>query len=307
MNKMKSIVTQWARNFNTKIKKGKHIKQLEDLAKLPSPEEIKALDNSDHKNDTIKILNYFQCHRSAPSRKQYCQVRDYLITYAILDNASRSGGVANMTMEEYEAVELQPDGSSIISIKDHKTAATSGPAMLCVTESYLHHLTIFVEQMRNDVTDMTYAAIDPVFASWSGRKMAPSMITAQMNAFWKAALGVDMEKRLTATIVRKMTTTAVHENAPSLKKDLANLMNHNVRTAEQSYFLQEKKKGVTATSAQVREIIRGNGVVSDDVISEIFATENNISVDTIRKYITLHPELASFPEKRLLDKVIFHV
>ena len=69
-------------------------------------------------------------------------------------------------------------------------------------------------------------------------------------------------------------------------------MNHDVRTAELSHFLQEKKKGVMATSAQVRQIIRGNGVVYDDVISEIFTTESNISVDTIRKYITMYPELA---------------
>ena len=84
-------------------------------------------------------------------------------------------------------------------------------------------------------------------------------------------------------------------------------MNHDVRTAELSHFLQQKNKGVTATSAQVRQIIRGNGVVSDDVISEIFTTESNISVDTIRKYITMYPELASLPKKKLLDKVIFYV
>ena len=251
MNRIKVIVCQWSRNFNKKIKIAKHIKQLEDLSNLPTPDEINSLDNSLHKGNAIKILNYFQCHKDAPSRKQYCLVRDYLITYLILDNASRSGCIANFTLEEYDNVELQENGSYILIIKDHKTAATSGPAMLGVTEDYLHHLTIFVEKMRNTITDITFLPTDSVFASWSGRKMAASMITQQMNCFWKTALGIDMEKRLTANIVRKMTTTAVHQSNPELKNDLANLMNHDVRTAEANYFLQEKKKGIAVTNNEV--------------------------------------------------------
>ena len=110
LNKMKSVVAQWARNYNKKIKIAKHAKQLEDLAQLPTPEEIRRLDNSDHTKEAIKILNWFQCHDIAPTRKQYCLARDFLITYSILDNASRSGCISNMLMKEYESVELQSDG-----------------------------------------------------------------------------------------------------------------------------------------------------------------------------------------------------
>ena len=48
-----------------------------------------------------------------------------------------------------------------------------------------------------------------------------------------------------------MTTTAVHEKAPAQKRSVATIMNHDVRTAERDYLLQEKKKKVAATGAFV--------------------------------------------------------
>ena len=43
------------------------------------------------------------------------------------------------------------------------------------------------------------------------------------------------------TLIRKMTTTAVHEKEPTQKRSVAT-MNHDVRTAERDDFLQENRK-----------------------------------------------------------------
>ena len=48
INRVKSIVIQWCRNYYKKIQIQKHAKQLNDLASIPSPDEIKKLDSSDH-------------------------------------------------------------------------------------------------------------------------------------------------------------------------------------------------------------------------------------------------------------------
>ena len=53
-----------------------------------------------------------------------------------------------------------------------------------------------------------------------------------------------------------MTTTTIHENAPELGQSVANLMNHDLKTAKKEYFLLEKKKSVAATGAKIRKIIR---------------------------------------------------
>lgn len=125
----------------------KHGKQLEDLTKLPTPQEIVKVDNSDHKKESIKILSSAACSRLPPSRRSYCHVRDYLITYIVLGKASRAGASSNMTMKEFDAQEVQPDGSYNVSVKDHKTAANAGPAMLSIEEVVMGHLRMFVHHM----------------------------------------------------------------------------------------------------------------------------------------------------------------
>lgn len=305
INKMKSIVNRWSQNYNKKIKIAKNEKQLELLANLPTPEEICQLDESDKKKEALKTIDWFKCCDKCPSRKEFCLARDYLITYAVLNNASRSGCISNMTMAEYRSAEKQKNRSYIIAVKDHKTAATSGPAMLAIDSSLMNHLMNFVEHIRNRVEDITFEDKDPVFPSWSGKKMAPSMISTQMNNFWKSA-GFDMSKKLNATIIRKLTTTAVHKNEPGLKKDLANLMNHDVRTAESDYYLQEKKKSVAQTSAKVQGIIRTNfnkkNECSDERLLDIFPGEV-IAIDIIREKMAVCPELQDFTEKQLVDKI----
>ena len=82
--------------------------------------------------------------------------------------------------------------------------------------------------------------------------MGPNMVTTQLNQFRKKTTNKDLHCRIINPIlIRKMTTTAVHEKAPAQKRSVATIMNHDVRTAERDYLLQEKKKKVAATGAFV--------------------------------------------------------
>ena len=303
--KMMAIVGQWCRNYHKKIKIAKHAKQLEDLTKLPTSEEIRNLDNSPHQKQAINLLSQFSCNGKPINRKDYCHARDYLLTYIIMDNASRSGCISNMTLKEYQNAEVQDDGSYIISVMDHKTVATSGPAMLSITDVIMRHLNTFVNKIRNQIKDMLCSDSAPVFVSWSGKKMATSMVSTQLNTFWKNGVDVDFERRICATLIRKMSTTVVHANEPSLKVPLAQLINHDVRTAEREYFLQEKKKCVAGTSARLRQAIRtdySSTDVSDSKLVDIF-TEDVLTLYVVREKIGEFQELSSIDPKKLYDKV----
>lgn len=306
ITKIKAIVCQWCRNYYKRIKIAKHEKQLEDLSRLPSPEEIRQLDTSDHRKEAIKLLSTFSCTEREPSRREFCLVRDYLLTYIILDNGSRSGCVANMILKEFRRAEAQSNGSYVISVMDHKTIASSGPAMLSINEAIMRHLRVFILKLRNKIQYMLSCDVNPVFPSWSGRRMDSSMVTTQLNTFWKNALGIDLERRICATLIRKMSTTVVHGNEPDLKLNLANLMNHDVRTAEREYFLQEKKKTVADTSARLRTALRTDYTdnVGDDELLVMFENEEHLNIDVIRKVVKLKPKLESYDEKKLYDKVI---
>ena len=308
---MKEIVDQWSRNYAKKVEKAKNAKQLDELSKLPTPEDIKKLDSSDHQKGAIKTLTTFLSIASkTPTRKEFCLCRDYLITNIILDNASRSGCISNMTLKEFDNAEFQQsDCSSIIFVHEHKTSY-NGPAMLSLSATLMEHLTVFVEKVRNKVPDMSTNENHPVFISWSGRQMAVSMVAQQLNMFWKHSTLQNLEHRMTANRLRKMTVSVVHTNAPELKKPLANLMNHDVRTAEKKYLLEDKKRKVADTCAKVRELVRTDfssksTELKDEELLSIFGNET-VTMQLVReKRVNLpeHSVVNSLSDRQLYDKV----
>ena len=68
------------------------------------------------------------------------------------------------------------------------------------------------------------------------------MVTTQLNQFWKIAVNKDLSRAINPTLIRKITTTTVHEKEPSIKREVATMMNDDIRPAEKNYFLEEKKK-----------------------------------------------------------------
>ena len=297
------LVTRWCRNYHKKIQVQKHSKNLEDLAKLPQPDDINNLDKSSHVSEAVKVISKLVSVRGPPSRKEFCIVRDYLLTYVILENASRPGCISNMTLKELERREIQSDGSYIVSVLNHKTVATAGPAMLSINPDIMRHLMIYLK-IRNSLPGISVEDRDPVFVSWSGRRMDSTMVTTKLNQFWKIAVNKDLSRAINPTLIRKMTTTTVHEQEPSRKREVATIMNHDIRTVEKNYFLQEKKKSVSETGAFVRSIIRGGceNQMDESELLKIFP-EDNITTADVRDKIMKYPELAAFQEKKLVDKV----
>ena len=113
---------------------------LADLARLRQPVDIRVSDKSQHVSEALKILSKLPCIRSSPSRKEFCHVKDYVLTYIIIENSSQPGCISNVAMKELEKSEMQQGGSYIIAVVNHKTIATAGPAMLSITPDLMRHL-----------------------------------------------------------------------------------------------------------------------------------------------------------------------
>ena len=89
----------------------------EDLAILPDVSDIKNMDDSKHAEDARRLLSELVAIKLLPSRKEFCHVRDYILTYITLENASKPGCISNMTLAEYSRTEYQNDNSCIITNK----------------------------------------------------------------------------------------------------------------------------------------------------------------------------------------------
>ena len=99
---IKILLSRWYRNYRKKIQIHKNIKMLTDLVRLLQPDDIRLLDKSQHASESLKILSTFSSVQSSPSRKEFCHVRNYVLTYILLENASRPGCISSMTIRELE-------------------------------------------------------------------------------------------------------------------------------------------------------------------------------------------------------------
>ena len=78
---------------------------MEDISCLRIPEQTQQFDVSDSMREAVKVLGKFQesSENAMPCQKEHIVVRDYLLTMLCINNGSRSGGLANMTLGKFRA------------------------------------------------------------------------------------------------------------------------------------------------------------------------------------------------------------
>ena len=123
------------------------------------------------------------------------------------------------------------------------------------------------------------------------------MVTTQLNQFWLIAVNKDLSRAINPT---------VNEKEPSRKREVATIMNHDIRTrtVAKNYFLQERKIRVSETGALVRSIISSGceNQMDESELLKIFPKVKKTTAD-IRDEMLKYPELAAFQEKKLVEKV----
>ena len=120
------------------------------MANLKTLQQVKDFDVSTVARTAVKTLADFQNLPSGtmPSQIEYTLVRDYLLTLLCINNASRSGALANMTLGEFRKSQ-EEDGCFVIKVKKHKTLMTHGPAKLVLSSSLHQWMNIFISKFRN--------------------------------------------------------------------------------------------------------------------------------------------------------------
>ena len=244
-------VKHWLKSNRKLIARRKWEKRIEDGQKLATSEDFVKFDNSEPVRNAIKLLASFIGASRLVKKYEYTLIRDYLLTSLCMDNASRTGAIANMRVEEVKRAERDGD-SMLITVLDHKTMETSGPAILVLPIVTFNYLDIFLKAIRPQVLGGEPDNEAHCFLSWSGKAMTSSSISDQLNAFWKSAT----EKHMNAAPMRKSCVTQVHLVRPDMKVKVAAHMCHSVRTAENVYCIQEKKLSSANTSSFIRGIMR---------------------------------------------------
>ncbi|CAB3983100.1 Hypothetical predicted protein [Paramuricea clavata] len=304
----------WNKSCAKQVKTRFWDKRMEDISNLRTPEQVKQFDTSDVAREAVKILGEFE---ESPehvmlSHTQYTTVRDYLLTILCINNGSRAGALANMTLEEFRAAKRH-DSEYLVNVKKHKTFATHGPAHIVFSLSLFKWTEIFISKCRNALGDVDTTNASPVFLTWSQKGMTSSHIGRQIDSCWGKTFGREAASG-GATAFRKAVVSAVEEYNDEIREDLATLMKHHKTTADQYYLLRRQAKSAINASRQVTQIMHTSQQSSrhkwsdeeEQVLKKLFSKqiENcSISIHEVKEISQKDPLLSDMPLMVIRNKV----
>ena len=130
-----------------------------------------------------------------------------------------------MAIQELQKSKLRWNGLCIFVALNAKPIATAGPTMLSRTVDLMLHLEVLIK-IKKCFRGIQTGKKNPVFVSRSGRKMESSMVTTQLNQFWKKAT----DKNFHFLVIIDIECCSRKET--STKMVIATDMNHNVRATK---------------------------------------------------------------------------
>lgn len=216
-----------------------------DLICLVTPDQIKAFDGTASKRRGEGLLAMCEC----------VLVCDFdLLTKIVPANANdRSGVLSNVTVEQFRKSSHLKD-QYVVTIADHKTARTHGPAKIFLDETLFGCLTTFVEDIRSRRAHAD--GYGGVFLSWTRDAISRGRVSNGIQSIWKKA---GLRGDITCTLVRKTAVSRVHNERPDMRNSLAVMMQHRVETATKSNRVFDKEPTSVAAAKVLSTLMRPPG------------------------------------------------
>lgn len=104
------------------------------------------------------------------TNKEFCNLRNYIFTYLLMNNTIKSGGVSNMTFGEFDKAQYSiKESSYVVFVKEHITMATCSYCMLPFIEE-LYKVSRRFLAMRKALHDVNMLSSSSLITSWNGKK-----------------------------------------------------------------------------------------------------------------------------------------
>ena len=198
----------------------------EDLSKLLTPTQVNDFDRSTVAVTVVKILaeQSAEASRKKLSISEYTLVRDFLVMQIALGNASRSGVLSLMSVDDIHNARKVED-KYVVSVKEHKTSHINGPAKVVLDERLFRWLTLYVDKIRPQFTNKLLENCK-VFLSINGESLSSGQISSCLKSVWKKS-NLGGGDQLNCTIIRKTAVSTIHQHHPEQRQNLADLMCHH--------------------------------------------------------------------------------
>ncbi|XP_065680802.1 uncharacterized protein LOC136094737 [Hydra vulgaris] len=252
---MKLKNQSWKKVYAKKKKAQDWVKEMEEVMAIDTfvtPEHINKYFESEHSVMAKSLFEKFETSLSTSiSQKDFCCMRDHLFSVIHFGNGHRSGVSANLMVEEFNAAKLVGDFYELYVCK-HKTFNSHGPAVITLTPIEFKWMQIYVKKVR----PLVETSVRNVFISFSGNEMDSGQISNRLNSLWVKS-GIfeqdSITRQLSCNLIRKATATGIRNENLGHYKEVANLMGHELKTAESSYVVQKKQKSAAVAGQIVRQ------------------------------------------------------
>lgn len=253
---LREKVTRWNSSYKKATGKRMWQKAIQDFDDLITPDKVRAFESSAAARQAVSYLGQLSgAHNIEITQHMYTLIRDFLMAEITVNNAHRSGVIANMQVAEFERGQTEED-QIVVNVFEHKTVHIHGPAQVVFNPTLHSWINIYLRNVRSCVLNAANAS--HLFLSWNGEKMASSQITMCAKSIWKKA---GFEGVVSSTALRKAAATVTCDKKQSMSADLADLMAHRVQTQTKYYRLRNKKKVAARTSQELSKLMRN---VSDE-------------------------------------------
>ena len=322
MVNMKMLLTHWMSSYNKQSRARFWERQELDYSMIVTPEHVQIYENS---TSAVNAKHLFSVYESGADRfvnqAEYTSLRDHLFVIIHFGNGHRSGVTANLQMKEFNSAQ-KVQNSIQIKVMKHKTFYACGPAIIALSKKHFNMLTTYVTQIRAQLKSQS----GNVFLSWTGNAMQSGAISRQINSLWiKAGLFDESRpKNLCANLIRKSISTGIRDHETGHYQETADLMAHNLKTAQVHYHLRDKSRAAAKAKDVISSIFKVNQDASEEILAlpfpisprkswditevqrmqEVFADEissKSIDLNVVRE--KKHLLSIDATEKQLCDKI----
>jgi len=261
ISKMRDRVCLWISSYRKDCGKHQQQRMDTDLGKLVTPQQLTQFRRSQPALSAIKLIGTSSDGLKRVVQGEYVNLRDFLLTEIAMANANRSGVLANMTAKEFQEARVV-DGEYVVSVAEHKTALTYGPAKVIMSPTLHQYVAVYCKDVRPQV--LPEQQPNELFITWNGAGMSSGQITKSVQRIWtKAGLGND----ITLNIVRKTAVSSVHQAHPAMTSNLADLMCHRQSTAQKCYRLIEREHSSVMASKTLAETLAGGRMTEETTVA----------------------------------------
>lgn len=249
-------VGNWSKSYKNQIGLESARKKIKHADSLIDPAKVNAYKASEQYRTAVTLFG--TCHEPSfqITARRFALLRAFLLFNINLRNANRAGVLAEMTVQNFnerkKAVDVETGCSQfMVTIVEHKTLATSGPAKLSLSGQLELFMSLYLTNIRSKVTSDEGGFF---FTTFKGTPLASSSSIANYLGRFTSASGIG---RMTSNDFRRSATTITRMIDPSMNQTVADHLNHSLTTADKVYNIKNKDVKGFRAAAFLQDIYDG--------------------------------------------------